>query len=69
MRVGLRHAGPVGRITADLIACRTEEPYGDAEVHATRSLNAIIAGSGDITHSGGAKITSHISGSGNINAR
>lgn len=42
---------------------------GDAEVHATGTLDAVIAGSGSIVHSGGATVTSHIAGSGDIEGR
>lgn len=42
---------------------------GDAEVHVTRTLDAVIGGSGSISHSGGATVTSDISESGDIIGR
>ncbi|WP_331953120.1 hypothetical protein [Pengzhenrongella sp.] len=51
-----------GRIHPSAHECSARRANG-------RRLNADIAGSGNITHSGGAKVTSHVSGSGDINAR
>jgi len=42
---------------------------GDADVHATRTLDAVIEGSGSIVHSGGATVTSHVAGSGDVEER
>ncbi|MFD1504748.1 DUF2807 domain-containing protein [Georgenia yuyongxinii] len=39
---------------------------GDAQVHATDTLNASVDGAGSIVHTGGARVTSSIDGVGNI---
>ena len=54
---------------ADLVATDAAvvvEGSGGADVHVTGTLDAVISGSGSITHTGGATVTSNVSGSGNV---
>jgi hypothetical protein len=57
-----------GALQADDVDVRLHGS-GDAGVNARRTLKVAIAGSGDVTHSGGAAVTRSITGSGSLNKR
>ena len=42
---------------------------GDADVHAVRSLDAVVSGSGDISYAGNPRLTRDVSGSGDVSQR
>lgn len=56
----------------DAASLRTEEAAlavegsGDASVHVTGTLDAAVSGSGSVTHTGGARVTSDVDGSGSV---